>query len=87
MSGETHSDTMCDPASPVTVSCSAMAVLETGDLATGKWSESGSADGTGNSGPIHPHCQTQCFTSNFKTSNGKLISLFVILCYWLSLSL
>ena len=74
-----NSDIMCDPASPVM--CDAMC-----DLATGRGQDQDQLDGQGNSGPIHPHCQTQCFTSKFKTSNGKLIGIFVIFCYWVTLS-
>ena len=66
-----NSDIMCDPASPVM--CDAMC-----DLATGRGQDQDQLDGQGNSGPIHPHCQTQCFTCKFKTSNGKLIGIFVI---------
>ena len=75
-----NSDIMCDPASLVTVSCSAMC-----DLATGRGQDQDQLDGQGNSGPIHPHCQTQCFTSKFKLQNGKLIGIFVIVTGSLSL--
>ena len=69
-----NSDIMCDPAS--LVMCDAMC-----DLATGRGQDQG------NSGPTHPHCQTQCFTSKFKLQNGKLIGIFVIVIGSLSLKI
>ena len=77
ISGETHSDTMCDPASPVTVSCSAITrSWKMSDLATGTWSGSGSAGWNRRLWSATPHCQTQCFYfATLQLQMVRLISL------------
>ena len=74
MSGETHSDTMCNPASPATVSCPA--ITRPSDLATGTWSGSGSAGWNRRLWSAAPHCQTQCFyLATLQLQTVRLISL------------